>query len=1022
MRQLLCLLMTLAILQSGAKLASGEWPQAFRLDANLYDVHFVDAQMGWAVGDRGTILKTSDGGTTWHLQTSSVECRLESVHFVDHQQGWAAGGYAVPYSHRAIGVLLRTRDGGQTWSQQENQFLPWLRQVEFVDQQQGFAIGQPSAMFPSAVYRTDDAGRHWKPWPGTTSGGIFASFDDRGEGLMIERNGRITRLESNRLRVLSNSPLGGALAKRLQMQSATHGIICGNQGRIGWTRDGGANWSKPKSLVSDQWLAEYDWLAMSGQGGHAWIAGVPGSHILHTPDGGQSWELQPTGQTMPLFALHFADSKHGWAVGAMGTILSTTDGGVTWQHQSGGPRRLAVTTVVSSIDDIPWEFLAQTTAGEGFLSSIEVLSGPAPRDQNAGTLPISSRLHDAATSVSCTSANIIQSLPVSDHQLNLSAAQITRNWDLAIASSSREQLTEYLVRQFRLYRPEMVVIADDANRSQGSFELSRAIVRDAVDRAADAQSFASQIEFGGLKPWQVRQVATRTNTESDQAYRVTDTRMVLPVGQSNSNLANQARSILHTTYTAGPEILLFDIVGHDGVARSRRKRSRLFDTATLSRSDRMHRSDLTINDNFRQMHRHVQQRQTIERLLRQADNKTATQLQQVTQLLRDLPENDRGDLLYQAAMQLDSKGQSSESFSLLGQLAKMPKHRLAESARIQQFIKLSSEEGLLHWTLPSENQVQHLTSSTFQVPQAEERVRPATFERQAQESRDTQVASAGLTDPLVAEQRQTKALNAAKEIQLKQPDLYFEPMLRFPLAALHRRIGRREEAERFWRYQLANQTDPFWKSCAANEISLIKRDKLQTPTLHVCRLTKTPPYLDGELNDDVWATAQPMTLDVQTNGAGETNTDLYWAWDDKFLFIAARCSRSLGSGLSVQSTESRQRDADLSDHDRLVLRLDTDRDYRTYWQLVLDDRGWAIDALNEDQSWNPTWYIAAHDDNSSWTIEVAIPWNQIRSTAPDPQSAWALGVHRVLPGHGMQSWCPGDTNASNCRFGMLVFE
>ena len=37
-------------------------------DATLHDVRFVDAEFGWAVGDHGVVLHTSDGGQHWHRQ------------------------------------------------------------------------------------------------------------------------------------------------------------------------------------------------------------------------------------------------------------------------------------------------------------------------------------------------------------------------------------------------------------------------------------------------------------------------------------------------------------------------------------------------------------------------------------------------------------------------------------------------------------------------------------------------------------------------------------------------------------------------------------------------------------------------------------------------------------------------------------------------------------------------------------------------------------------------------------------
>jgi hypothetical protein len=57
----------------------------------LNDVYFVDKQTGWAVGEKGTILYISDGGSNWQIQNNSAQAFLNSVHFVDKQTGWAVG-------------------------------------------------------------------------------------------------------------------------------------------------------------------------------------------------------------------------------------------------------------------------------------------------------------------------------------------------------------------------------------------------------------------------------------------------------------------------------------------------------------------------------------------------------------------------------------------------------------------------------------------------------------------------------------------------------------------------------------------------------------------------------------------------------------------------------------------------------------------------------------------------------------------------------------------------------------------
>ena len=75
------------------------------------------------VGKR-SILRTTDGGTTW-TETAPVDERivdLRAVHFVDASNGWIAGsgteeiidGRSVSYT-----VVLRTTDGGATWTIRE---------------------------------------------------------------------------------------------------------------------------------------------------------------------------------------------------------------------------------------------------------------------------------------------------------------------------------------------------------------------------------------------------------------------------------------------------------------------------------------------------------------------------------------------------------------------------------------------------------------------------------------------------------------------------------------------------------------------------------------------------------------------------------------------------------------------------------------------------------------------------------------------------------------------------------------
>ena len=69
-------------------------------------VCFVDESTGWAVGQNGCIIKTTDGSANWSTQTSETTNLLESVCFVDESTGWAVG---------SNGCIIKTTDGGINW-------------------------------------------------------------------------------------------------------------------------------------------------------------------------------------------------------------------------------------------------------------------------------------------------------------------------------------------------------------------------------------------------------------------------------------------------------------------------------------------------------------------------------------------------------------------------------------------------------------------------------------------------------------------------------------------------------------------------------------------------------------------------------------------------------------------------------------------------------------------------------------------------------------------------------------------
>lgn len=104
-----------AVGERGAVLLSDDGGATFRqaasvpVDTTLTAVSFAGERNGWAVGHGSVVLHTADGGEHWELQHQdlSVDQPLFSVHFRDKDKGWAIGLWS---------LMLVTTDGGKSWA------------------------------------------------------------------------------------------------------------------------------------------------------------------------------------------------------------------------------------------------------------------------------------------------------------------------------------------------------------------------------------------------------------------------------------------------------------------------------------------------------------------------------------------------------------------------------------------------------------------------------------------------------------------------------------------------------------------------------------------------------------------------------------------------------------------------------------------------------------------------------------------------------------------------------------------
>ncbi len=108
------------------------------------------------------------------------------------------------------------------------------------------------------------------------------------------------------------------------------GWAVGQQGKILFTNNGGADWIEQSSGTTNTLRSVFFINNNTG-----WTVGDNG-RLLKTTDGGATWESKTSGTSSVLVSVYFTDQDTGWIVGTAGVIRKTTDGGINWSSQQSG--------------------------------------------------------------------------------------------------------------------------------------------------------------------------------------------------------------------------------------------------------------------------------------------------------------------------------------------------------------------------------------------------------------------------------------------------------------------------------------------------------------------------------------------------------------------------------------------------------------------------------------------------------------------------------------------------------------
>ena len=1029
-------------------------------DATLHDAQRIGSRIAWAVGDHGTIWKSDDGGQNWSLVPTPAECHWTGISFLTDRVGWICGGNVTPYVRHSHGVVAFTEDGGQSWELRAEGTVPYLQDVRFFDLDTGIAIGRPTPEIPSGILTTADGGATWQAVPGPTGAAWkSAAFVDPATGLVGGAGGRLVNVGGGRVLSRQLGSFGLRSIAGLQLAADGTGWLVGDGGLVLATRNGGAAWSPPEGPLPAAVRETFDFRSVSSHGRHIWIAGRPGSVVLHSPDGGTTWELQQTGSPAPIEHIHFTSETSGIAVGALGRILVTDDGGSTWQVRRGKDRRLALLAIHSFPQRVSARLPVRYSGEHGYRTGAVITTPDVTSpDAAARFLQLRTGLIDAG----CSTSEVLWRLPIQKPDVAHNRQQLLAAFDELTDRPLSETYLSDLVLAVRTWRPDVIVV-DVPPEDDAATDLLRQAVEFAVRYSADPTRLPQHAELG-LQAWQVQRVFERLPAGSSGTVEIDPAEVLPRLGTTTAQAAEPAETLIGTEAAALSGRESYRAIAWQGLGDPAAATARSFFGGLSIKMDSPARRPQRplVDADIERLHARAQYRKTFDEYARRVfddPRKAAQMLAQLQDVLAGATPQDAASQLADLAAQHRRAGHWQLSEDTLTQLVqRYPDQPVALDAMRWLLLSWTSQE--VRWqrlqALSADRSSVTIDRDLVQASFAQARSGAGaddipSLNRSKDDRSPVTVESAGgqlkiggqLGQRMHEVDRwQQQAERIATSLKRHAPTYAATPEIQFPYATLMRHRGRHELADAVYRTFAMAPGESDWMKAAQGEIWLVGPQAVSPKPVLQCLRCSTPPVLDGQLDDACWQSASAIRLTpapeartddetfvgadrIAQEGGTATGAEatVMISYDSRYLYLAARCPRVDGLPVDPPDLAGRSHDANQTGLDRLSLQIDVDRDYATYYRFDVDQRGQTREACWEDEAWNPQWFVAADGSHDEWRIEAAIPLETLVPTPPDARTTWAIGLTRIIPARGIESWQhPAASEPIPAAFGLVRFR
>lgn len=988
-------------------------------DGSLRDCCAATVDRAWAVGDRGLILATENGGRSWSVQHNRLQSILYAVDFIDESRGWAVGGEVEPMTIRSRAVILQTSDGGQTWRESMPLGMPRLIGLQIIGHEHLLAWGDWSDAMQSSLFESIDGGETWSARPVPCGHLQCAASDSAGRVVVVDRNGRVFLSADG----LEYQPvvIPGQIANQISFcrRSETGWWLGGEGGRLYRSIDG-KSWVQVRLPGTNDDHELFSLRDMTSNGASLWIVGQPGNVVWHSGDDGATWQTQSTRQSLPLNAIAAANSQVLFACGPMAMILGTRNNGTAWwsQHQSGS--RTCILSMATTMESVPWDLLTYATHEARRHASLVVmhdqfvelrLSNRAELDSRVGL--IASKLHVASAKVwpQYLVGNLYAGYRAGDlaYYPNSGGVQSTRN----NTGVSTPVIVRRIIAELRSLRPDVVVT--DGALTGDALQSSSAVAVDTAIHLAGSKDFALFSASSGIEnaAWATSRTLVREHRAGGLSYPPA---MVL----QNSG------TVMEDALTKARELL--EGLECESLRRTREYTYRLPQQrhAPLSQplegvildAETMLAEKVPSQKRLNELIQSSQLLDGIAELVKQPGNAFIVD-NAWNDRLKALCKNARREVLMptllSAAGQARRAGYWNRWHSILEQVIAAERDSVYTEAAFSELMRYQGsvevqcliDQHLEQSTAPGSDLVDGTDRSAWQ--------QSSPFARTVSVEAPVQRASFQSTLKMVPVVR-NRGTEEFVRLLTKWPDTWqvqrTDPNWAWLLSSRYRatELAKGNDLPQLQRQQAVywpahSTTLASWGNVAREEKLLL--DYWVSPKqssgpnqwntnkgIAKIPFTTSRPFLDGKADEGFWKNATVIQLNdpwltPPMNGPQSAPSTLRIARDDEFLYIYCQCNQvasvevktkdsqnetSRKATSKADSSTGRRRDSVQSTSDHVRLRLDIDRDYATWhefsWNINGDTQDQCCDMLNWDP---PAWFIANEKNDRIWASEIAIP-------------------------------------------------